>query len=90
MVTATVRPLERPLIRHCAETREKAAGGYALSWAAHGQLYGVPRSIEAALERGKVVVVNVSRSVVGEALANYPQVVAIEVTALASKVMFLA
>jgi ribose 1,5-bisphosphokinase len=67
-----------------AFAREKAAGGYALSWAAHGQLYGVPRSIEAALERGKVVVVNVSRSVVGEARANYPQVVAIEVTAPAA------
>jgi ribose 1,5-bisphosphokinase len=64
-----------------AFAREKAAGGYALSWAAHGQLYGVPRSIETALVRGQVVVVNVSRSVVGEALANYPRVVALEVTA---------
>jgi ribose 1,5-bisphosphokinase len=68
-----------------AFAREKAAGGYALSWAAHGQLYGVPRSIEAALERGKVVVVNVSRSVVGEALANYKQVVAVAITAPAAK-----
>jgi len=68
-----------------AFAREKAAGGYALSWAAHGQLYGVPRSIEAALELGKVVVVNVSRSVVGEALANYKQVVAVAITAPAAK-----
>jgi ribose 1,5-bisphosphokinase len=64
--------------------REQSAGGFALSWAAHGQLYGVPRSIEAALAQGKRVVVNVSRSVVAEALANYPSVVALAVTAPAA------
>ena len=64
---------DEPVEERTAEAfaREQAAGGYALSWAAHGQLYGVPRSIEAALERGKVVVVNVSRSVVGEGAATF-------------------
>jgi phosphonate metabolism protein PhnN/1,5-bisphosphokinase (PRPP-forming) len=64
--------------------REQAAGGFALSWEAHGQLYGVPRGIEAALAEGKAVVVNVSRSVVAEALANHPRVVAVLVTAPAA------
>ncbi len=36
-----------------AFAREQAAGGFALSWAAHGQLYGVPRDIEAALARAR-------------------------------------
>jgi ribose 1,5-bisphosphokinase len=67
-----------------AFAEERAAGGYALSWAAHGQLYGVPRSIEAALAQGRVVVVNVSRSVVGEALASQSRVVAVMVTAPAA------
>jgi len=61
--------------------REQAAGGFALSWEAHGQLYGVPRGIEAALAQGKAVVVNVSRNVVAEALATYACVVALAVTA---------
>ncbi len=64
--------------------REQAAGDFALSWVAHGQLYGVPRGIEAELAQGKVVVVNVSRSVVAEVLARYPRVVALAVTAPAA------
>jgi len=67
-----------------AFARQQAAGGFALSWAAHGQLYGVPRDIEAALAGGKAVVVNVSRSVVAEALVRYPRVVALAVTAPAA------
>jgi ribose 1,5-bisphosphokinase len=67
-----------------AFAHEQAAGGFALSWEAHGQLYGVPRGIEAALTQGKMVVVNVSRSVVADALANYPRVVALAVTAPAA------
>ncbi len=63
---------------------EQAAGGFALSWAAHGQLYGLPRGIEAALAQGKLVVVNVSRSVVAEALAIHLRVVALAVTAPAA------
>jgi ribose 1,5-bisphosphokinase len=67
-----------------AFAREQAAGDLALSWAAHGRLYGVPRSIETALAQGKVVVVNVSRSVVAEAFANHARVVALAVTAPAA------
>src|SRR5262245_47883263 len=63
---------------------EQAAGFYALSWPAHGQLYGVPRTIETPLAEGKVVVVNVSRGVAGEAFAKYKRVTAIEVTAPAA------
>jgi ribose 1,5-bisphosphokinase len=75
--------LNEPVAQRTREAfqREQAAGGFALSWEAHGQLYGVPRAIEAALAQGKVVVVNVSRGVVAEALARYPSVVALAVTA---------
>ena len=44
----------------------RAGGRFALSWAAHGLHYGVPREIEAQLAAGGVVLCNVSRGVVGE------------------------
>jgi ribose 1,5-bisphosphokinase len=78
--------LNEPVAERSREAfaHEQAAGGFALSWAAHGQLYGVPRSIETALAQGKVVVANVSRGVIAEALATYPRVVALAVTAPAA------
>jgi ribose 1,5-bisphosphokinase len=44
----------------------RADGRFALSWAAHGLHYGVPREIEERLAAGGVVLCNVSRGVVGE------------------------
>lgn len=49
-----------------------AAGGFALSWQAHGLHYGIPRAIEAELAQGRVVLANLSRSVLAEAAARYP------------------
>ncbi len=48
-------------------TAVREAGGFALWWAAHGLLYGIPRDIEADLEAGRVVVANLSRGVLAEA-----------------------
>lgn len=45
----------------------REAGGFALWWAAHGLLYGIPRDIEADLADGRVVVANLSRGVLAEA-----------------------
>jgi phosphonate metabolism protein PhnN/1,5-bisphosphokinase (PRPP-forming) len=40
------------------------AGGFMLSWRAHGHAYGVPAAAEAALDQGRSVIVNVSRAVI--------------------------
>ena len=56
---------------------EFAARDFALSWSAHGLLYGIP--VE-ALREAPVVVANVSRGVIGEAASRF-RVRVIEVTA---------
>ena len=48
-----------------------AAGAFALAWRAHGLGYGIPITIETALSQGRLVVVNVSRSVIPEARQRY-------------------
>lgn len=62
------------------EARERA-GDFALAWRAHGLAYGVPMSIADVLRSGQHVVVNVSRTVVGEARARYAPVRVVLVTA---------
>ncbi len=58
-----------------------AQGGFALAWEAHGHLYGIPATIEADLAGGSTVVINVSRTVIGEARRRWPDVTVVEVTA---------
>ncbi len=53
---------------------------FALHWAAHGLLYGIPADIADDLARGVVVVANVSRGVIRQAAAAFPTRV-IEITA---------
>jgi phosphonate metabolism protein PhnN/1,5-bisphosphokinase (PRPP-forming) len=58
----------------------KAQGGYALSWEAHGLHYGIPADIAHDLRAGRVVVANVSRGVIAEAVRNF-NVTVLEITA---------
>ncbi len=52
--------------------RMQQAGDFALWWEAHGLLYGIPAAIEVAMAEGRVVVANLSRTVLAEAAARYP------------------
>ncbi|MDH3661880.1 MAG: phosphonate metabolism protein/1,5-bisphosphokinase (PRPP-forming) PhnN [Alphaproteobacteria bacterium] len=54
--------------------RLEAAGGFMLSWRAHGQCYGIPKSAEQALAEGRSVVVNVSRQIIDQARRRWPPV----------------
>jgi ribose 1,5-bisphosphokinase len=53
---------------------------FALQWSAHGLYYGIPIDITEDLAQGRVVVANVSRGVIGQAVDRYPTRV-IEITA---------
>lgn len=57
-----------------------ATRSFALQWQAHGLLYGIPIDITEDLSQGRVVVANVSRSIIVSAAGRYPTSV-IEVTA---------
>ncbi|MDJ0391388.1 phosphonate metabolism protein/1,5-bisphosphokinase (PRPP-forming) PhnN [Roseomonas sp. E05] len=52
-----------------AQARE--AGAFALHWQAHGLHYGIPRSVEAELAEGRIVVANLSRAVLASVPAAY-------------------
>jgi phosphonate metabolism protein PhnN/1,5-bisphosphokinase (PRPP-forming) len=56
------------------------AGAFILSWAAHGYRYGIPDTVLRDVERGRNVVVNVSRGVVEEARDRLSPIAAIHVT----------
>lgn len=58
-----------------------ARGDFALHWQAHGLHYGVPRAEIAALQEGRDVLVNGSRGALAEALAAYPDLVILHITA---------
>ncbi len=53
---------------------------YALAWEAHGLGYGIPGEISAGIAAGRIVVANVSRTVVADAARRFP-VLVLEVTA---------
>lgn len=52
-----------------------ATGAFALHWEAHGLSYGIPRDIETDLTEGRIVVANLSRTVLEEANRRYPLLV---------------
>jgi ribose 1,5-bisphosphokinase len=61
--------------------RMAAAGEFALHWRAHGHCYGVSRSVDDHIRQGKVVVVNVSRTVLADARERYRNTLAVLITA---------
>ena len=56
-------------------------GAFALMWEAHGHKYGVRSNINTELERGCIVAVNVSRTIIAEVAGRYQNAVVIEITA---------
>lgn len=51
--------------------RTVAAGGFAVSWRAHGLGYGLPIAVDDHVRQGGVAVANVSRTVLGQLAARY-------------------
>lgn len=59
----------------------RRSGRFALDWEAHGLRYGLPGSIEPALAAGKIVVANVSRRVIPDAVRKYARARVVLITA---------
>lgn len=59
----------------------QAEGAFALAWEAHGLRYGLPSSIDRAIENGHVAVANVSRGALPALRERYANVAVVEVTA---------
>jgi ribose 1,5-bisphosphokinase len=81
------RVITRPAAQEDSETTDvptflarRNQGCFALNWEAHGLHYGIPADIAGDIAAGRVVVANVSRSVLADAAARFPSAV-IEVTA---------
>lgn len=58
-----------------------AQGAFALKWEAHGLKYGVRREIDEDLVQGRVVSVNVSRTILADITHRYPMAVVVEISA---------
>jgi ribose 1,5-bisphosphokinase len=56
-------------------------GKFAMNWEAHGHCYALPRAIDDDIRAGRTVVVNVSRTVVGETRRGYADVAVVSITA---------
>lgn len=61
--------------------RHEAAGAFALSWPAHGLLYGIPKTVAQDLAAGRDVIANLSRAVLPEAQTKFPTLLVIQLTA---------
>lgn len=59
----------------------QAEGAFSLAWEAHGLRYGLPASIDRAIENGHVAVANVSRGALPALRERYANVAVVEVTA---------
>jgi len=60
---------------------ELARGEFAVHWEAHGHCYALPRGIDDDVRAGRIVVANVSRTVVDAMRGVYADVVVVEITA---------
>jgi ribose 1,5-bisphosphokinase len=61
--------------------RAVASGAYALWWRAHEHGYGVARAIDDEIGKGRAVVVNVSRTIIGDARLKYQRAFVVLITA---------
>lgn len=59
----------------------EAEGQFSLSWQAHGLRYGLPASAASDVARGRVVIANGSRHVIGEAMARFARCRVVLITA---------
>lgn len=62
-------------------TAARESGRISLHWEAHGLSYGLPISVDTDLALGRIVVANVSRHVIAQALAKYPSCRVVLITA---------
>jgi ribose 1,5-bisphosphokinase len=58
-----------------------AADAYAMHWEAHGHCYALPRAIDDDIRAGRIVIANVSRTVISAMRLVYADVVVISITA---------
>jgi ribose 1,5-bisphosphokinase len=58
-----------------------ARGDFAIHWEAHGHSYALRREIDRDICAGRTVVVNVSRTVIGEMRCRYADVTVVSITA---------
>lgn len=80
------RPADIDLEDHVSLDRQafaaaKRAGRFALTWQAHGLDYALPIGVDTDLALGRVVIANISRHAVPEAVAKYPLCRVIQVSA---------
>jgi len=68
--------LDEPAFRQAARS-----GAFALTWAAHGLLYGLPASLDDTIRAGGVAVANVSRAALPGLRARYARPIVVHVTA---------
>lgn len=68
-------------VSEAAFARIAAEGGFFLDWEAHGLRYGISGEVLDALQSGRSVVVNVSRQIIPEARAKWPNTHVVSVTA---------
>lgn len=80
------RPAGDPHEDHIALTEEafrarERAGEFSLVWRVHGLGYALPGTVDSLVADGRIVVANVSRTVVGQAGSRFARVGVIQVTA---------
>ncbi|SNR28410.1 phosphonate metabolism protein/1,5-bisphosphokinase (PRPP-forming) PhnN [Puniceibacterium sediminis] len=61
--------------------RQRDAGGFALSWEAHGLYYGVPADVLTRVQAGQDVIANLSRALLPAAMLTFPRVSILSLTA---------
>ena len=66
---------------HQSFEAEQARGEFAVHWEAHGHCYALPRGMDDDVRAGRIVVANVSRTVVDAMRLAYADVVVVEITA---------